>query len=375
MVPVYEYCVGCDNIAAQHCLWDMRHNVSGNVPPRCRLDFNTLKPQTECCAQYEKYNKYQTIHGKTSALNDALLCLKNIGCQDTMYYMTLERECRFYTCNTVYVNEKKQHVRRKDNERVTWRGTMYTKDPTANKDGTGGRLNYAGDGLLNGCMVDGSLNGASARKKRKYWKKKSGVKYGKKWDKDVLDLARKGRGKWGTFSMPESFGDDVFIEKNVRAVNEKNYGTYDNKYEGKTIYKGPTRGEYLFLNGREVTPWDATMQDDSIMDPDNWDDDIVDEELLWRARHFHAWQKLFLGLPQKVKMSITTEQEEYNVYEMSLGRFAQIPDLDYDTRVVRPPARCDSCTPSARGAASKIPGSGLAIVTAVVSALVLGIAL
>ena len=152
---MYEYCRGCDMMAAQHCLWDMRHNVSGNVPPTCNLDFNTLKPQTECCARYRTFNKFFTIHGRTSAINDALACLRNIGCQDTLYYMTLERECQFYTCNTVYVNHFFTRTTENRGD-IRERGTRYTKD-----DSTDQRFSVSGDGLMNGCLADGTLAGHS----------------------------------------------------------------------------------------------------------------------------------------------------------------------------------------------------------------------
>lgn len=367
MVPKYEYCLGCDMIAAQHCLWDMRNNISGNVPPRCRLDFNTLKPQTECCAQYTMYNKKNTIHGRTSAINDALLCLRNIGCEKTMYYMTLEKECQFYTCDTVYVNKMVPHRNRRDNREVEaalWRGSMYSVDKS-------GELSSAEDGLLNGCLDDGSLRGAKKGKLKKYWKKLSGLRYNQKWwDEDVIAIARAGENKWenndDAISMPDSFDrEGLFVQKNVGKDPT-------GRFQGKTIYKGPTRGQYLFLNGREVTPWDMTDEDDSILDPENWDDDTVDERTLLRAREYYLWKKLFLGPPTSVSQHYRTDNEDYNVYENSQGRFAQIPTMDSDSIVQRRPARCSGCKPSYRGAGCRTQGAGLALIIATITSLVFG---
>lgn len=367
MVPKYEYCVGCDMLAAQHCLWDMRNNISGNVPHGCRLDFNTLKPQTECCAQYTLYNKKSTIHGRTSAINDALLCLRNIGCENTMYYMSLEKECKFYTCDTVYVNKMVTHRNRRDNREVEakyWRGSMYSVDKS-------GELSSAEDGLLNGCLDDGSLQGAAKGKLKKYWKKLSGLRYDKKlWDEDVIAIARAGENKWENnddeISMPDSFDrEGLFIQKNVGKDPT-------GRFKGKTIYKGPTRGQYLFLNGREVTPWDMTDEDDSILDPENWDDDTVDELILLKARAYYLWKKLFLGLPTSVSQHFRTDNEDYSVFENSQGRFAQIPMMDSDSIVQRRPARCSGCQPSYRGAGCRTQGASLALIIATITSLVFG---
>lgn len=82
-----------------------------------------------------------TINGKTSAINDALACLRNIGCETSHYYIALEKECQFYTCDTVYVN-----LADKETGRI---GTSYTVDTT-------GTASTSGDGLVNGCLVQGN---------------------------------------------------------------------------------------------------------------------------------------------------------------------------------------------------------------------------
>ena len=179
------------------------------------------------------------------------------------------------------------------------------------------------------------------RRVKKYWKKRSGMKYLRKdWNDEVVALARKGERKWTTdddaVTMPDEFNDDLFIEKNVRKDPT-------GKYRGKTIYKGPTRGAYLFLNGRVVTPWDTTDEDDSVLDPANWDDDTVTEKKLLAAREYYLWKKLFLGVPDKVSQNPRTPREDYNVFEMSLGRFNQVPALDMDSSLKRRPARCSGC--------------------------------
>ena len=105
-VPLYEYCEGCDMQEAQYCLWDMRYNLSGNVRSGCEMDHITNGPQPKCCAQYGNVNDQWTVMGTTSAIGDAMLCLRNVGCEKTEYYTSLEEECVFNTCNTLFVNEQ-----------------------------------------------------------------------------------------------------------------------------------------------------------------------------------------------------------------------------------------------------------------------------
>jgi len=348
-VPVYEYCLGCDMIAAQHCLWDMRNNVSGNVAPRCKLDNVGNGPQPHCCAKYQNMAKRWRIVGTTSALNDAMLCLKNIGCENSHYYEALEEECHYFTCDTVYVNLM--------NPSTMERGTKYTLDGT-------GDLQTAGDGLVNGCLIDGKLNGKGLKRAGKWWRKESGSRYDiPNWTPEVVELARKGTRKWYTNDdvvvKPDSFDDEY-----VTTVEKDPKG----KYVGKTIYRGPDVGAYHFLNGKEVTAWD--MDDDAILDPINWNDDTVTAEQLTFAKQYYTWKKLFLGTPDGVHWSIRhSRREDYDFDTMAKeGNFAQLDAIDYDTYMKKRPARCDGCLPSNRNSASQTAAiTLLGIATMVVS--------
>lgn len=101
--PLYQYCVGCDTYAAQRCVDDMRSNVSHNVRQGCDLTSNTELRQPECCAKWDNDNNENSINRLTTAYNDALLCLENIGCGNTDSYREIEYECHRNGCNMVPV--------------------------------------------------------------------------------------------------------------------------------------------------------------------------------------------------------------------------------------------------------------------------------
>ena len=83
--PPYQVCDGCMIKNALQCVEDMRFNVSGNVPSGCKMGDMLADIQPSCCAKFSRDetidpNPGARIIPKTSAYNDALLCLHNAGC-------------------------------------------------------------------------------------------------------------------------------------------------------------------------------------------------------------------------------------------------------------------------------------------------------
>jgi len=81
----YQICDGCMIQNALQCISDMRHNISGNVPSGCNMNDMFMDIQPACCARFSRDetidpNPGARIRPKTSAYNDALLCLHNAGC-------------------------------------------------------------------------------------------------------------------------------------------------------------------------------------------------------------------------------------------------------------------------------------------------------
>ena len=84
--PPYAVCDGCMVANALQCIDDMRHNVSGNVATSCNMNDMLMDIQPGCCTKFSRDttidpdNPGARIIPKTSAYNDALLCLHNNGC-------------------------------------------------------------------------------------------------------------------------------------------------------------------------------------------------------------------------------------------------------------------------------------------------------
>ena len=124
--PQYEYCSGCDLALAQHCIRDMRANVSGNVRAGCAMgmvksnyfawDYSKIHTpkQPECCPEFEDEGSFGSLLPQTRAFNDALLCLTNVGCDGTQYYSAIEAECHANHCDVL-------EVRRDDDEFEGWK--------------------------------------------------------------------------------------------------------------------------------------------------------------------------------------------------------------------------------------------------------------
>lgn len=101
--PTYEYCLGCKTAKARKCIDDMRANVSANVPGECDMYGQSPLRQPACCGTFLDENRYSTLRPTTAAFNDALLCLKNVGCQNTNFYLMIEDECHFHGCDVIPV--------------------------------------------------------------------------------------------------------------------------------------------------------------------------------------------------------------------------------------------------------------------------------
>jgi hypothetical protein len=107
--PPYSICEGCMIEEAMQCVDDMRHNVSGNVGQGCDLLSVMVEPQPKCCTKFATPDQGVWIDPATAAYNDALQCLRMVGCrwvdssctssecETYAIYSALEGECLSHT--------------------------------------------------------------------------------------------------------------------------------------------------------------------------------------------------------------------------------------------------------------------------------------
>jgi hypothetical protein len=94
-VPPYYDCIGCVIEKAAACVDDMRHNRSYNVAMECRL--NSVKEfyDHSCCPQItSSEGRRADLRYVSSAYPEALRCIINEGCGDSIIYAQLLKECR-----------------------------------------------------------------------------------------------------------------------------------------------------------------------------------------------------------------------------------------------------------------------------------------
>jgi hypothetical protein len=366
-VPLYEYCEGCDMLEAQYCLWDMRYNVSGNVRFGCEMDHITDGAQPKCCAQWGNMNDFWTVMGTTSALGDAMLCLQNVGCEKTEYYTTLEEECVFNTCNTLYVNEIASGTQflagKEPRLSVLFKNAAsavsgvpfshhdYTKTYSDVESSTKVIVEQERNGELytpvyykNGCLDE--ANEGNSEVKGKYWKKESGINWDTNWKWNRKSRVYEGAG---------GAHPTVTTDRGAQNVNLIKYRAITEDWGGKNWHQllddsaGDDSQNSCSSYGCQIQGRKVSNTARAELKLRNWADDEVRE-----ARQYHDWRKLFLGWDAKRDdKAQTLDDDKYDddimigrassKYWKNRGTFDQIKDIDRDTRITKMPARCKGC--------------------------------
>ena len=106
-VPRYYSCLGCVIEQAVGCVTDMRYNKSGNVMPTCPMSTTIQRfEDVNCCPKidfqiyfknddddYALTTTKEDLYYVGSQYPEALRCIQNAGCGESVIYTQLMEEC------------------------------------------------------------------------------------------------------------------------------------------------------------------------------------------------------------------------------------------------------------------------------------------